>query len=333
VARVFEFSQTGGPEQLALVERDVPPPGPKEVQVDIRATGLNRAELMLLAGQYLVDPVLPSKIGMEGAGVITAFGSDVSGWGIGFEVCITPNLEPDKYGVLGEKVNVPEACLQPKPANVSFKEAAAFWMAYPTAYGGLVNAGGLREGGGQVVLISAASSSVGIAAIQIASAHGATCIATTRTRAKAEWVRSVGAHHVIVTDEENLAERVHEITNGKGFDIAFDPVAGPMVEALGAAAAPGATIVEYGILSGEVPTLPLFPMLFKGFSITAFHVVFHLFAKPELFDVACQHLLPRWKNGQYKPLIDETFAFDDAVKAYEHLASNAQFGKVVIERA
>lgn len=332
MTRVIEFSETGGPEQLHFVERDLSPPGEGEVQVDIRATGLNRAELMLLAGQYLVEPVLPAKIGMEGAGVIAAIGPGVTGWSVGDEVCITPNLAVESYGVLAETANVPAAALQPKPANVTFQDAAAFWMAYPTAYGGLVNAGGLRQGANQTVLITAASSSVGIAAIQVASAHGATCIATTRTRAKAEQIRAAGAHHVIATDEENLGERVLEMTEGRGFDIAFDPVAGGMVDSLAEAAGNGSTIVEYGILSGEVPQLPLFAMLFKGFNITAFHVVFHLLAKPDLFDTARRHLLPGWQNGQYRPVIDKVFSFDDAPQAYAYLASNDQFGKVVIER-
>ena len=331
MAKIIEFEKVGGPDQLKLVDRDVPAPGPGEVQVDIRAAGLNRAELMYLAGQYLMAPVLPSKIGMEGAGVVRAVGAGVDGVAAGDEVAITPNMSPDRYGVVGETANVPAAALQPKSAGASFVDTAAFWMAYPTAYGGLVQAGGLRQGAGQSVVIPAASSSVGIAAIQIAKAHGATAIATTRSRAKADQIRDLGADHVVATAEEDLEARVKEITDGKGFDIAFDPVAGPFVETLAAAAGREARIVLYGLLSGAATPLPLLTMLAKGLTVRTFHVGFDLFAYPDRLAAARDRLLPGLNSGAYKPVIDSTFPLDDAAKAYERLASNQQLGKVVIE--
>ena len=330
MAKIVEFERIGGPEQLRLVDREVPAPGPGEVQVDIKAAGLNRAELLHLAGQYLMDPVLPSKIGMEGAGVVRAVGAGVDGVAVGDEVAVTPNMSPDRYGVVGETANVPAAALQPKSAGASFVDTAAFWMAYPTAYGGLVQAGGLRQGAGQSVVIPAASSSVGIAAIQVAKAHGATAIATTRTRAKADRIRALGADHVIATAEEDLEARVREITGGKGFDIAFDPVAGPFVETLAAAAAREARIVLYGLLSGAATPLPLLTMLTKGLTVRTFHVGFDLFAYPDRLAAARDHLLPGLDSGAYTPVIDSTFPLDEAAKAYERLASNRQLGKVVI---
>ena len=328
---MIEFETTGGPEQLQWVERIVTAPRSNEVQVEVKATGLNRAELMYLSGQYLVAPPSPSKIGLEGSGIVTAVGSAVSQVKIGDDVSITPNLAPDEYGVLGQIVNVPVGALQPKPADLSFRDAAAFWMAYPTAWGGLVQAGGLRDDAGQTVVVSAASSSVGIAAIQIARAYGATVIATTRTQEKVDRIQAIGPDHIIVTDEEDLVARVAEITNGKGFDIAFDPVAGPFIEQLATCAGRDAMIVEYGLLSGEIPPLPFFAMIGKGVAIKTYHVVLDLLQQPQRFQKASDHLLPKLAEGIYHPVIDQVFTFDQARLAYERLASNQQFGKIVID--
>ena len=200
MAKVIEFERTGGPEQLNLIEHPIAAPAPHEVQVEIKAAGLNRVELLFLAGEYLVQPNPPARIGFEASGVIRALGKNVDGFSVGQAVSVTPNLDPTLYGVLGEVANVPVTTLQPKPDGISFIDAAAFWMAYPTAWGGLVQAGGLTANAGQTVLISAASSSVGIAAIQIAKTYGAKVIATTRTAEKVDAIRTVGTDYIIVTD-------------------------------------------------------------------------------------------------------------------------------------
>lgn len=331
VAKVIEFTALGGPDQLKLVDREIRQPAANEVQLEVKATGLNRAELLFLGGDYLVQPNLPSKIGVEGAGIVVDAGANVSNFKPGDEVCVTPNFSPDQYGTLGASAIVPVGALQPKPANVSFVEAAAFWMAYPTAYGGLVYAGGLENNKQQTVVITAASSSVGIAAIQVAKAHGAVTIATTRSSVKADQLRAVGADWVVATEEENLPQRVHDITNGKGFDVAFDPVVGPMVDLLADCVGAGGRIVAYGFLSGQKGTLPVFQLMRTGASVTAFHVVRHFLGVPDRIAASREHLMANWADGNYKPIIDKTFKLEAAAEAYSHLASNNQFGKVVIE--
>lgn len=331
MVKVVEFEQIGGPEQLNLVEREISPPAAHEVQLEIKAAGLNRAELTFLGGQYLIQPKLPANIGVEASGIIRDLGKAVTHFSVGQAVSVTPNLDPSLYGVLGEVVNLPAVALQPKPDSRSFIDAATFWMAYPTAWGGLVQAGGLKADAGQTVLISAASSSVGIAAIQIAKAYGATVIATTRTAQKVKAIHSVGPDHIIVTNDEDLTERVEEITGGKGFDIAFDPVSGTFVEMLASAAGREAVIVEYGLLSGEMAPLPLLMMFNKGLSIKAFHLAFDLLQHPDRLKLASAHLLPRFENGTYLPIIDQSYPLSQVQDAYMRLASNNQFGKIVIQ--
>ncbi|NNL84971.1 MAG: zinc-dependent alcohol dehydrogenase family protein [Myxococcales bacterium] len=330
MTKILQFKEIGGVDQLQLVDVELASPGKGEVLVDVKAAGLNRAEYLYLHGQYLVAPKLPSRIGVEGSGVIEALGPDVSGYAPGDEVCITPNMSPDRYGVVGEKAIVPVAALAKKPKGMSFDEAAGVWMAYPTAYGGLVEVGGLQAGAGQAVVISAASSSVGYPAIQIAKAHGATVIATSRTSAKAPSIRAAGADHVIATEEENFGERVREITDGKGFDIAFDPIAGPFLQTLGEAAANEATIVEYGALSMTDTLYPLFPAIGKGLRICGFHLVWNLFSHPDRTERAMAHLLAKLDSGEYRPVIDRVFPLAEAADAYRRLESNQQEGKIVV---
>ena len=186
-------------------------------------------------------------------------------------------------------------------------------------------------GSGQTVLVTAASSSVGIAAIQIAKNYGATVIATTRTTEKLDAIRSIGPDHIIVTDDEELVEQVHVITQGNGFDIAFDPIGGSFVEKLAVAAGRNAVIVEYGMLSGESSTLPFFAMITKGLSIKVFHLSFDLLQHTERLRVAINHLLPRLKDGTYVPVIDRTYPLERIREAYAHMASNRQFGKIMLQ--
>lgn len=331
MARIVRFDQIGGPEQLKIVDEEPGQPAAGEVLVKVHAAGLNRAELLYMQGQYLVTPKLPSRIGVEGAGVIAALGPGVTGYAVGDEVSITPNMSPDRYGVIGETALIPVVALALKAANVSFEVAAAIWMAYPTAYGGLVEVGGLRAGAGQSVVITAASSSVGLPAIQIARAHGAKVIATSRGAAKKAALLAAGADHVIVTGEENFTARVMEITGGRGFDIAFDAVAGPFLETLAAAAAIEATIVEYGALAMAPTPFPLFPAIGKGLRVCGFHLVYNLFDHADRTQRALAHLGEKLADGTYTPVIDRVFALDQVAAAYQHMAAGDQIGKIIVK--
>lgn len=331
MSKVVEFEQLGSPEVLRIVDRDVPEPMPDEVQISVQAAGLNRAELLFFAGQYLSEPSLPSRVGVEASGVVTAVGSSVSNIAIGDEVSVFPTIDMNRYGLIGELANVPQWSVVPKPDTTSFVDAAAFWMAYGTAWGGLVQTGGLTESSQKWVVISAASSSVGLAAIDIAKAMGATVIVTTRGRQKSEFLKIYGADYVVITDDEDFVDRVHSITNGRGFDIAFDPINGAFVEALVNAASREAVIVEYGGLSGELAPLPFFSMIRKGVTLRTFHLGFDLAEHPERLDRLKAYLMPRLQSGEFRTLIDGSFKLEETRLAYEHLASNQHIGKIVVE--
>jgi|SRR5665213_1511305 len=324
--RVVRFHQLGGPENLVLEDVASQEPGEGEVRLRIAAAGLNRAEALYVRGQYFEQPTLPSRIGYEAAGTVEAVGPGVDAGWVGRKVATIPGFSMNQNGVLGEEAIVPANVLGEYPARLSPVEAAAIWMQYLTAYGALVVFGHIAPR--DFAIIPAASSSVGLAAIQIVKAEGATAIGTTRTPGKREELRALGADHVIVTDEEDLAQRVNEITGGKGARIVFDPVGGPFVEKLAAAAAQGGIIFEYGWLSQQ-PTP--FPLLALGKQLTLRGYTLHEIRRdPQLLKTAKQYVYDRLEDGRFEPKIAKTFPLERASEAYRYLESNAQVGKVVI---
>ncbi len=170
---------------------------------------------------------------------------------------------------------------------------------------------------------------MGIAAIQITRDAGATAIAVTRTPAKKAQLLKLGAHHVIVTDEEDYVARVKEITGGKGARLTFDPVGGPFIEKLAAAAAPGGIVFEYGLLSPEPTPFPLLTALANGLSIRGY-IVLEITLNPERAQAAKKYVSDRLADKRFVPQIDKTFAFRQTQDAYRYLESNQQVGKIVI---
>lgn len=324
---IIRFHQLGGPEDLKFEEAPQQQPGKGEVRLRVQAAGLNRADSMYYHGVYLETPKLPSRVGYEVAGVVEAVGEGVDSAWIGKKVATIPGYSQNRYGSLGEEAVVPAEVLGEYPENLTPTQASAIWMQYLTAYGALVYFGGVKPG--DFVSIPAASSSVGIAAIQITRDAGATAIAVTRTAAKKAQLLKLGAHHVIVTDEEDYVARVKEITGGKGARLTFDPVGGPFIEKLAAAAAPGGIVFEYGLLSPEPTPFPLLTALANGLSIRGY-IVLEITLNPERAQAAKKYVSDRLADKRFVPQIDKTFAFRQTQDAYRYLESNQQVGKIVI---
>ncbi|WP_026873962.1 zinc-dependent alcohol dehydrogenase family protein [Inquilinus limosus] len=325
--RIVRIHELGGPEVLRIDEVEVPPPGPGEIRLRVKALGLNRAESMFRTGHYPESPEFPARLGYEAAGVVEALGQGVTGFAVGDAVSIVPPLSITRWGTYGEVANVPAEVTVKHPPALSWTEAAAVWMQYVTAYGALVEVAGLRNG--DAVLITAASSSVGLAAIQIANRIGAISIAATRSAAKAAALRDAGAAHVIVTDEEDLAARAKAITGGAGVRTVFDPVGGPSVSVLAEALGQGGILVEYGALSPEPTPFPLFPALVKGLTVRGYQYK-EIVGDPARLDRAKRFILEGLADGSLKPVIDRVFPFDRIVEAHRYLESNQQIGKIVV---
>ncbi len=317
----------GGPENLEFEEVATRAPEQGEAKLRVEAVGLNRAELMYMGGYYFEQPALPSRIGYEAAGVVEAVGPGVDASWVGKRVATVPGYSMNRNGVLGEEAIVPASALAEYPAKLSAAEGAAVWMQYVTAYAALVLDGGVRKG--DAVLITAASSSVGLAAIQIVKAEGGLAIATTRRGNKRDALLAEGADHVIATEEEDLVERVEQITGGKLVRTVFDPVAGSFLEKLAKVTAREGTIFEYGALSMEPTPFPLMDAIGKAIGVRGSSLS-QVSRDPEKLAKAKRYVVERLEDGRFKPKIAKSFPLAQAREAYQYLASNQQIGKVVI---
>jgi len=327
MSKVVRFHRTGGPEVLQIDEIDIGPPKAGEIRIRVRAIGLNRAEAMFRSGAYLEVPALPAKLGYEASGEVEAVGAGVEGFAVGDAVSTIPAFSMNEYGVYAEAAIVPVHAVAKNPPGLSWSEAASIWMQYLTAYGALIEIGKLAKD--EVVIITAASSSVGLAAIQIANRVGAVPIATTRSGVKREALKKAGAHHVIATDEQDLAKEVMRLTAGKGARLAFDPVCGPGVEALAAAMSEGGTIFLYGALAAQPTPFPLFPALSKNLVIRGY-TLFSIVGNAHSFERGKRFVTEGIASGHLKPVIARSFALADIVQAHRYLESNQQIGKIVV---
>ena len=325
--KIIRFHETGGADVLQIEDLPLEEPSEGEVRLKVEAIGLNRAEVMFREGQYLEDPKLPSRLGYEAAGIVDAVGPGVDDIQIGDRVSTIPVFSMGTYGVYGESAIVPAYAVASYPDNLSASEGAAIWMQYVTAYGALIVIGQLKAG--DTAVISAASSSVGLAAIQVAKAAGAVAIATTRGSAKKQCLLDAGADHVVVTNEEDLVESVIAITAGNGANLIFDPIGGPLLQTLADAAAVGATIVEYGALSPDPTPFPLFSALKKGLAVRGY-TLFEIVKDAERLARCKQYIYDGLKSGALKPVIDSTFPLDAIVDAHRYMESNRQKGKIVV---
>ncbi len=325
--RIVRFYEAGGPEVLRIEEAPLEEPGKGEVRLKVEAFGLNRAEILFRQGLYLQQPKFPSRIGYEAAGVVDAVGPEVTGLKVGDRVSTIPAFMMGKYGAYGESSVFPAYAVARYPDSLSPVQGTAIWMQYLTAYGALVEFGKLTQA--DTVLITAASSSVGLAAIQITKSLGAKAIATSRGPGKKQALLDAGADHVIVTDEADVTKQVMELTSGRGARLIFDPVAGPFLEKLAGAAAPGGVIFEYGALSMAPTPFPLFDALGKGLNIRGY-TLFLITADPHKLSRAKDFVYNRLAAGDLKPIIARTFPLAAVSAAQTYMESNQQIGKIVV---
>ena len=327
MSRIVRFHRTGGPEVLQIDELDIGQPKAGEIRIRVRALGLNRAEAMFRSGAYLEAPKLPARLGYEASGEVEAVGPGVTGLAAGDAVSTIPSFSMNQYGVYGDAAIVPAHAVARHPASLSWPEAAAIWMQYLTAYGALIEIGKLAKG--DAVVITAASSSVGLAAIQIVNMLEGVSIAATRTGTKREALVKAGAKHVIATEEQDLAKEVARLTDGKGARLVFDPVGGKGLEALAAATGNGGTIFLYGALAREPTPFPLFAALAKNLTVRGY-TLFSFVSKPDSLERGKRFVIDGLAAGSLKPIIARSFALKDIVEAHRYLESNQQIGKIVV---
>lgn len=327
MSKVVTFNRTGGPEVLEIVDLPVAAPAADEVQIRVHALGLNRAEIMYRSGQYVIEPEFPARLGYEAAGVIAAVGSNVDGFSEGDRVSVIPSFMFNQYGMYGERVNAPVHAVVKHPQNLSFEQAAASWMMFITAYGALVEYGNLQAG--QNVVIRAASSSVGLAAIQIANMRGARPIALTRTHDKHALLLKAGAAAVIATSEQDMVAEITQATKWEGVHLVFDPVGGPDVAKLTQVMAPQGMYFQYGALDSRDMQVPVFDILGKHLTLRGYEL-FEITTDAEKMARAKSFVAAGLRSGKLRPVIDKTFRLEDIAEAHRYMEANGQVGKIVV---
>jgi NADPH:quinone reductase-like Zn-dependent oxidoreductase len=325
--RAARFTGTGDASILRLVDEAPREPGPGEVRIRVTSAGLNRADVLYRAGRYLLRSPGESRTGFEGAGIVEAVGEGTRAR-VGDRVGVLPSsFDVVNEGAAAETMTVPEAVVVPTPNGVADRDAGAIWMQYLTAWGALVDIAATRPG--DFVVVPAASSSVGIAAIQLAKALGARAIATTTSAAKVRALEAFAPHAIVDTRHESYVDRVKEITGGAGARVIFDPVYGPLVNDHIRAACREAVVFVYGALDPTPLTLELGGMLRKQIRLQGY-TIGPLLGDPARRARGVADITARLQLGEFAPVVDSYFPLDRVQDAHRRVESNLQIGKVVV---
>jgi NADPH:quinone reductase-like Zn-dependent oxidoreductase len=330
-------------DESALQYGDLPEPAadPGRVLVEIKACALNHLDLWVRRGLPALKLPMPHILGSDISGVVAEVGAGISHVAIGQEVVIAPGVSCGhcehclsgadnncrEYGVLGEHrhggyaqfIAVPAQNLVPKPPNLNFIEAASYPLTFLTAWHMLVANCQIRPG--DWVLILAAGSGVGVAAIQIAKLHNATVIAAAGSESKLEKARALGADFLINYEKQNFREEVRKLTNKRGADIIFEHVGEKTWDDSIKSLANGGRIVTCGATSGYRAVTDLRYLFSRNLQIFGNIIG----SKSELLRIA-----EFFKTGKFRPVIDRVLPLTEAREAHRILANREQFGKVVL---
>lgn len=323
--RAVVLREHGGPEVLVITESPDPVPGPEEVLVRVRATALNRADLLQRMGMYPnpfpADDEIP---GLEFAGEVVACGPRVSMWGPGDRV-----MGIVSGGAYAEKLVIHERQAMDVPAGMSWTDAAAIPEVFITAWDALVVQGGLTSG--RWAMVHAGASGVGTAAIQICRAIGARVIVTC-SAGKVQACRDLGADVVVDYGSQDFVAEAMSATGGAGVDVVLDVIGGEYVEKNIAALATKGRVIQVGVMAGK--PLPFNVGLLLGKRATITGTV--LRARPTEEKIAISRrfaaeMLPLFSTGALRPVVDSVYAFADVSGAQQRMATNANTGKIVLD--
>jgi NADPH2:quinone reductase len=313
----------GPPESLVLEEVEDPKPGTGQIVLDIEACAVNFPDVLMIQDMYQFKPPLPFSPGAEVAGVVSAIGEGVEGVQVGDRVLASPG-----FGGLAEKVAIPARSLIPVPDSIDSVHASSFLYAYGTSHYALKDRANLQPG--ETLLVLGAAGGVGLAAVELGAAMGATVIAAASTDEKLEICREHGAAMTINYSTEDLKARVRELTGGVGADVVYDPVGGKYSEpALRATAWEGRFLV-IGFAAGEIPKIPLNLTLLKSCSVVGVFWGAFVGREPKRHKDNVAELMRWWQEGKLHPYVSSTYPLERAGEAIRELADRKAKGKVVV---
>ena len=315
--RSFTVQSAGTPAQL--IDQPVPEPGPDQVRIDIRACGLNFADLLMQKGTYQDTPPAPFTLGMEVAGTISALGAGVSHLNIGDRIAVYAG-----QGGLAEHGVFDADRALPLPDAMSFEHAAAFQIAYGTSHMALDHRARLQPG--ETLLVTGAAGGVGLTAVEIGKLMGARVIAQARGADKLEIARQAGAD-ILIDADEDLRARLLDLG---GVDVVYDAIGGDVFKAAFRAANPEARLLPIGFAGGEVPQIPANHLLVKNLTVIGFYIGGYLKFRPEVIRDSFQTLLDWYQQGRLHPHVSHVLPLERAAEGLELLRSRTATGKVVI---
>jgi putative PIG3 family NAD(P)H quinone oxidoreductase len=322
--RAVVITRFGDPDVLQVGAVERPEPGPREILVRVRSSGVNRADLLQRVGRYPAPPGAPTDIpGLEYAGVVEAAGAEVELWEVGDRV----------MGILGgggyaEYVTVHERTAVRVPAGISLEDAGAIPEVFMTAFDALFRQMGLSEG--ETVLIHAVGSGVGTAAVQLAQAAGVRAIGTSRTREKVERALELGLDVAVLGNGE-WPERVLAASGERGVDVILDLVGGDYLEGNLRVLGQGGRQIVVGVPSGAKGTLDL--RLLMGKRATIRGTVLRARPLEEKITLAREfehRVCPLFAARTVRPVVDRTFPPEEAAAAHSAMAANSNFGKILL---
>ena len=310
---------------LYVGEWQDPVMGEGDILVSVKATALNRADLVQKIGKYPPPPGESTVLGLEMAGVVEAVGPLVRRWSVGDRVCA---LLPG--GGYAAKVKVPASLALRIPDGFSFEQAAAIPEVFLTAYLNIFMLGGLEPG--QVVLVHAAAGGVGPAAIQLVKQYGAKSIATVRSEEKAAACLRFGADLAVNTTAEDFAAKSQAFTGDRGVDVILDPVGASYFEQNLQCLATEGRLVIIGLMGGyTVPNLDLRKLMLRRWQVIGSTLrSLSVARKTEIITQFTKQFMPMFSSGQLKPIVDSVYEVTDINEAHARMEQNLNIGKIVV---
>jgi NADPH2:quinone reductase len=321
--RAVLCKEWAGPEKLVV--EDVASSAIRDgaVRIAVQAAGINFADLLLISGQYQEKPAFPFTPGMEASGTVTEVGAGVTALRAGDRVMALTGT-----GAYAEEIVVDANRVYKIPDKMDFISAAGFPVTYGTSHGSFDWRAHLKPG--EWLLVFGAAGGVGLTAVEIGKAMGATVIACANGPEKLEIARQHGADYLIDYSREDIRERVRAITGNRGADVVYDPVGGDAFDASLRAIAWGGRVIIVGFASGRIPQAPANILLVKNIDVIGFYWGSYQSRRPELLRDSYAKLMRWYEEGKLKPHVSHHFDLKDVAPAMELLRQRKSTGKVVL---
>jgi NADPH:quinone reductase len=313
--------ELGRPDRLRLETFAPAPLAPGQARVAIRAAGINFPDVLMVAGEYQLKPELPFTPGMESAGDVVEV-NGAPGVAVGDRVIVKL-----RHGGYADEVVVAPSQLTPMPSTFDYAEGATFLAAHGTAYHGLFDRGQVKPG--EVLLVHGAGGGVGLAAVEMGKLLGATVIAAASSEAKLEVAKARGADHLVLYSREPFRDAVKRITDGRGADVVYDPVGGPIFEESMRCIAWGARLLVVGF-TGGIGLARTNLLLIKGASVLGVRAGEAVRKDPALGEVRIRQLLAWAGQGKIRPNVSHRLPLEDFAAAMQLLIDRKAIGRVAL---